>query len=196
MIRRALAAKLRGFSAATGRRELARREDRDWSEAGFTLLELLIVILLISIFLTFASVNWEVVAKKGVDAFVESFSIRVSLIREEAISSYESRVIEFDVTEGKIRVGTVDEKSGFLETGQIPLAEGYRIKDVVINGRPVPIGKCYMTFHAGGMVDRVVLHLEGENDLYSLFVNPLTARVTGEAGYVEETGLKDRHNAS
>jgi len=165
---------------------------------GFTLVELLIVILLLSIFLTFASVNWNVMARKGKDALLESFSISTSVIREEAISNYENRVIEFDVTTGDIRVGAIDVKGAFVETGKIELSEGYHVKDVVINGQPFSTGKCYMTFRADGLVDRVILHLQGdeENQRYSLLVNPLTARVTGEDGYFEESRLTGGNNPS
>jgi prepilin-type N-terminal cleavage/methylation domain-containing protein len=164
---------------------------------GFTLLELLIVILVIGIFITFASVNWNILSKKGKDALLERFSISIAMIREEAVSDYENKVVEFDVGAGKIRVGSMDVKNTFLETGEIDLSEGYRIKDVSINGRPCPTGKCYMTFRADGTVDRVILHFEGhdENELYSLLVNPLTAKVTGENGYTEETSFRDRNNS-
>ncbi len=165
---------------------------------GFTLIELLIVILLLSIFMTFASVNWNVEAKKGKEALLEDFSINISTIREDAVSNYENRVVEFDITTGGIRVGAIDQKSGFVETGKIALSEGYHIKDVVINGQPFSTGKCYMTLRADGWVDRVILHLQGDedDDLYSLLVNPLTANVTGENGYFQENSLTGRNNPS
>ncbi len=163
---------------------------------GFTLVELLVVVLLISIFLTFASVNWNVVSKTGDAALLETFSMAVSLLREEAVSNYEERVIQFDVTEGRMLVGRVDPKAGFTEASEIRLSEGYRIKDVVINGEAFSTGKCYMTFHTSGMVDRALVHLEGEDRYYSMLVNPLTAKVAGENGYTEETSFKERNNAS
>ena len=75
---------------------------------GFTVVELLIVVLLISIFLTFASVNWDVTSKRGKDALLENLSSAVSQMREEAIANYERRVIEIDLTTAKILVGAVD----------------------------------------------------------------------------------------
>jgi prepilin-type N-terminal cleavage/methylation domain-containing protein len=163
---------------------------------GFTLVELLIVVLIISIFITFASVNWNVTTKTGKEALLEAFSIRVALIREDAISHYEDRVLEFDVTNDEIRTGRMDVKNGFIETGLLHLSEDYRIKDVVINGTPFPMGKCYMTFYASGMVDRTLVHLEGSSQYYSLLINPLTAKVTGKDGYINETSVKNRNNAS
>jgi prepilin-type N-terminal cleavage/methylation domain-containing protein len=167
---------------------ISRRNRTD--KGGFTLLELLIVVLLISIFLTFASVNWNGTSKKGSDALLDGFSMAVSILREEAISKYEDRLIEFDVTGSKILFGYIDQKQGFIETGEIPLSEGYQIKDVVINGEKASIGKAYTTFSPSGMVDRTIVHFEGENHYYSLSINPLTAKTTGEAGYIEETPIR------
>ncbi len=147
-------------------------------------------------FVTLASVNWTNMTKKGKEGLLEQFSINVSLIREDAVSNYEDRVLEYDITEGRIRVGRIDQKNGFIETGQLPLTDEYRLKDVVINGQSYSIGKCYMTFHATGLVDRTVVHLEGKDQFYSLLVNPLTAKVTGENGYTEEITFRRRNNAS
>ena len=163
---------------------------------GFTLVELFIVILVISIFVTFASVNWNVATKKGKEALLEDFSIKVAVIREDAISHYENRVLEFDVSNDEVRVGRLDVKNGFLETGLLHLPEDYRIKDVVINGDPFSRGKCYMTFYASGMVDRTLVHLEGSSGFYSLLINPLTAKVTGEDGYINEISVTGRNNPS
>ncbi len=168
---------------------------------GFTLVELLIVILVIGIFITFASANWNGLEKKGKDALLERFTLNMAKIREEAVSEYENRVVEFDLSADKIRVGSLDVKKTFIPASEIELVEGYRIKDVVIKGRPCPTGKCYMTFRADGTVDRVILHLEGhdenddEDEPYSMLVNPLTAGVTGENGYIEES-FGNRNNPS
>jgi prepilin-type N-terminal cleavage/methylation domain-containing protein len=163
---------------------------------GFTLVELLIVIMLISILLTFSSVSWNSVSKKGTDALLEHFSIAVSLLREEAISNYEERVIQFDLTAGHIAIGVMDQQTGFIERGEIRLPDEYRLKDVVINGEASVTGRHYATFQSSGMVDRTVVHLEGEKQHYSLMVDPLTAKVTGENGYIEETPIRDWNNAS
>ena len=127
---------------------------------GFTLVELLIVILIISIFITFASVNWNVATKKGKEALLEDFSIKVALIREDAISHYENRMLEFDVSNGEVRVGRLDIKTGFVETGLLHLPEDYLIKDVVINGDALSAGEMLYDFlreRDGGQDSRPLL---------------------------------------
>jgi len=46
------------------------------------------------------------------------------------------------------------------------------------------------------MNDRVILHFETDKDqFYSVLLNPLTAKVTGEYTYIEEVALPARNNA-
>jgi prepilin-type N-terminal cleavage/methylation domain-containing protein len=163
---------------------------------GFTLVELIIVVLLISIFLMFASVNWRTTSRTEKEALLETLSAGISLVREEAISNYEDRMLEFDIGRNKVMVGVVDEKGLFTGSGELPFPQGYQLKDVVLNGRPFPSGKCYGTLHANGTADRMIIHVEGENAFYSVLVNPLTAKVSGEDGYFEELSTRDGNQPS
>jgi prepilin-type N-terminal cleavage/methylation domain-containing protein len=163
---------------------------------GFTLLELLIVVLLISIFLTFASVNWNITSTKDKDSILEDFSTGLLLIREEAIANYENKVIEFDITANKVNAGIVDNNGAFVNQNEIVFLQNYLMKDAIINGEPHPLGKCYMTLYSSGMADRAIIHLEGDIGYYSLIVNPLTSKVTGEKGYIEESQIGERNKSS
>ena len=165
--------------------------------SGFTLVELLIVTLLLAIFLTFASVNWQVFSGQNGESFLESFSIEVTLLREEAISNYEERAIQFDLSTNSIYIGWPDREKGFVQTGEVKVPEPYTLKDVVVNGEKVTLGKAAMRFLSSGVTDRVILHLvSGKDQFYTLLLNPLTARVTGENGYIEEVTLPGRNNPS
>jgi prepilin-type N-terminal cleavage/methylation domain-containing protein len=160
-------------------------------DEGFTLVELLIVTLLLAIFLTLASVNWQVFSRKGGESFLESFSIEVILLREEAISNYEERAIQFDISTNSIYIGRPDRLKGFLQARELKVPEPYVLRDVVLNGEKISVGKPTMRFLSSGMIDRVILHFVSAKDqFYTVLLNPLTARVTGENGYVEEIALR------
>jgi prepilin-type N-terminal cleavage/methylation domain-containing protein len=164
---------------------------------GFTFVELLIVTLLIAIFLTFASVNWQVFSRKGGESFLENFSIEVTLLREEAISKYEERAVQFDLSANSVYIGQPDRQEGFLKTRELKIPEPYTLRDVVVNGEKITVGKATMRFLSGGMIDRVILHLvSGKDQFYTILLNPLTAKVTGENGYIEEITLPGRNNPS
>jgi len=158
---------------------------------GFTLVELLVVTLLIAIFLTLASVKWQNLSSKGGEGFLESFSIEVTLLREEAISTYEERAIQFDLSTNSIYIGSPDRLKGFLQKRELKVPEPYVLKDIVLNGEKITTGKATMHFLSSGMIDRVILHFTAAKDqFYTVLLNPLTAKVTGENGYIEEITLR------
>lgn len=184
-----------------GIREAAWDPAREQGEAGtpkgFTLVELLIATLLLAIFLTFASVNWNAFAPNNKESFLESLSMEISLLREEAISDYDEKAIEFDLVNNIVTIGRIDKVMGFVRGRELNLPEQSRIKDLVINGESFSTGKPLMVFYPTGAVDRVILHLDlKQNDYYSILVSPLTAKTTGEQGYIEEATVQERNNPS
>lgn len=164
---------------------------------GFTLLELLLVILLLSILITFASARWDVLSRGGKETFLEKFSIEASLLRESAISDFEKKAMRFDITQNTIETGVIDNIKGFTSDRNFTVPEKYILKDVVINGEKYAIGKAVMFFYPNGLVDRAILHFEGEKEgFYSIIINPLTARITEEHGYIEEITFDEGSNAT
>ena len=146
-----------------------------------------------SILLTFASVRWDVFSKKDKDTFLERFSIEILLLRERAISDYEQKAIQFDITKSVVSIGYIDLINGFVSSRDIEIPEEYLLKDVIINGEKFPLGKPVMRFYSTGLVDKLIMHLEGRKEgLYSITINPLTAKMTGEQGYIEEIVIKKR----
>lgn len=160
-------------------------------------MELLIVTLLLAIFLTFASVNWDSLNRNNRETFLERFSVEISLLREEAISDYEEKAIEFDLVDNVITIGRIDKTMGFVKRRELSLPEQSRIKDLLINGESFSTGKPLMVFYPTGAVDRVILHLDlKQNDYYSVSISPLTAKTVGEQGYIEEIAVGGRNNPS
>lgn len=162
---------------------------------GFTLLELILVVFLFAIALTFVSVRWDAFSKRSKETLLERISIEIALLRENAISDYRQKAIELDLTTNTIRIGEVDLIKGFIPEREIPIPEKYFLKDVVINGEKFSIGKPVMRLYPTGLVDKVILHFEGDTEgFFSLIVNPLTAKVSEEHGYIEEISVTKRDN--
>lgn len=165
--------------------------------SGFTLIELLIATLLLAIFLTFASVNWKAFTPNDKESFVEKLATEISLLKEEAISDYDEKAIEFNLVDNIITIGRIDKTMGFVKVRELPLPEKSRMKDLLINGEVISTGKPLMAFYPTGTVDRVILHLDlDQDDYYSISVSPLTAKTTGEQGYIEEITVRARNNPS
>ncbi len=166
---------------------------RTWKKTrGFTLLELLVVVFLMSVLVSFAAVNWGAFSKKGSESFLEKFSIEVALLREDAISAFQVKSIQFDLTGNTMSVGVINPVDGFKSTKQLDLPEGYVLKDVVINGEKAIRGTRTMNFYPSGLVDRTIIHFESRTQYYSVVIQPLTAKVEAQNAYVEEISLRER----
>ena len=164
---------------------------------GFTLVELLLGVFVLGLFLSLAAVNWTVLAPKGRETFLETFSVQIAVLKEEAIAQYDDRAMEFDVAGNTISAGRIDKIRGYVLSKELPLPSDYKLRNVVINGETFPTGKPLVRFYPSGMVDRIIVHLDREaSDPYSIIVDPLTARVTGKDGYIEDISLPGRNKPS
>ncbi len=177
----------------TSRRPTSRRID---NSRGFTLFEFLVVLLLLGLFVSLASVNWDAFGAKGKEGFLETFSLEVALLKEEAIGRYERRAIEFDLGNNSLTLGRIDGKKGYVSRKEFPLPRGYRLKNVSVNGEVFSTARPLVHFYPTGMVDRAIVHMERDgNEPYSIMIDPITARVTGREGYIEEIQVPKRNQS-
>jgi prepilin-type N-terminal cleavage/methylation domain-containing protein len=162
---------------------------------GFTFIELALVILLLGILFTFASVNWGLFPRKDTETFLERLSIEVALLREDAISTYQQREIEIDITNNTLSMGAPDLIKGFDPFRKMTIPQEQVIKDTIINGTKNSIGKRYVRLYPSGLVDKTILHIEGRKEgFYSITIHPLTAKVEAQNGYIEEISLSEGGN--
>ena len=162
---------------------------------GFTLLELILVVLLMSVLLTFASVNWGAFSKKEAESLLEKFSLEAALLREDAIAAFRQKSIQIDLTGNTLSAGAVDPVEGFKVSRKIEIPDGYVLKDVVINGQKYAQGAPVMNFYPSALVDRTVIHFESRTQYYTILVQPLTGKVEGQNAYIEEISVADRSYA-
>jgi len=154
---------------------------------GFTLLELLVILLLISLFLPFIFLNLQGFGSDEKENLLSMLALEFSLLRERAISDHTVLCVEFDITKNMISTGSLDIYMRFLPEKEIEIGGNYILKDVVINGEKFGEGKCLMRFYPTGLVDRAIVHFEKNGErFYSIVCNPLTARLEGFNEYVEE----------
>lgn len=162
--------------------------------SGFTLIELITVILILSLFLTFASVKWDSFLKSGSESFLEKLSIEISLLRENAVSDYKLKAVEFDLANNTVSVGRIED-STYNPLRQFQIGEEDLLRDIVINGEKISTGRAVVRFYPSGLVDKAILHLEDENrSFYSITIHPLTAKVEKQDGYIEEISVPKGYN--
>jgi prepilin-type N-terminal cleavage/methylation domain-containing protein len=164
---------------------------------GFTFVELAVAVVVISILITLVSVNWGAMWRNKTDSFLERFSMEVALVREDAVSSYQQRAMELNLTDNAIRIGAIDLVKGFDSFKEVTMPEGFTLKNAIINGRKYSIGKVLIVFYPSGLIDKAILQFEERKEGFSsVVINPLTAKVELFSGYIEEISLSGRANPS
>lgn len=169
------------------------------SQDGFTLLELMVVIVIIGLFSALFSVRIESVLSGGDLRYASRILMgEISKLRGEAAYTRTDHVLELDIAENTLsrpdletnKMGFSDEPSKMRGTNNqvIKLPKGVDLQDVVVASKgKIQEGKALITFYANGTVDRALVHLRNEkNEAYTLEVNPLTAQVTLHDSYIDE----------
>lgn len=167
--------------------------------AGFTLMELLVVIMILGFFSAFLSLRIENVFSGG-DLRLASRVLmgEIKKFRGRAAYSHKEQVMGFKVgrnilypvesiAEGETGSGWVSEdKTTASQTTYLP--EGVILEDVVtpLMGK-IQEGEARIRFFGNGCVERSLIHLRNERDeAYTLEINPLTGHVRVHDGYVDQ----------
>ena len=155
---------------------------------GFTLLELFVVLLIISTFLTLVTVRIEKTISRG--DLSESVRILVRGIqgsRSRALFSREKQYLYLKIESGEYLIRGESQKQPYK--GSLP--DGVIIQDVLfpLKGK-VMEGEAEIVFLPNGCTERVLIHLENsEGNNLTLKVDPFTADVKVQEGYIEEAVL-------
>lgn len=162
---------------------------------GFTFVELIIAILLISILISFAAVNWGAFARKEGSTFLEQFSMEILALQEDAISSYQSRVLQFDLTKNSIESGVIDIERGFEPTRKVATPPDLSLIDAVINGQKTTAGIVQMRFYPIGLLDKAILHFESKKEGWlTIIIWPLTGTLETYNEYIDEAKFNKGDN--
>ncbi|MFC1884868.1 prepilin-type N-terminal cleavage/methylation domain-containing protein [Thermodesulfobacteriota bacterium] len=154
---------------------------------GFTLMELLVVLLIVALFSALVSVRIEGVLSGG-DLRLASRMIigEVARLRGHAAHTRSEKALVFDVDENCYYQTTSGENETPLK--KISFPKGVQLKDVTLVTRGTfQDGKAKIKFFANGCVERSLIHLINENDSeYTLEIRPITGRVIIHDRYIEQ----------
>jgi prepilin-type N-terminal cleavage/methylation domain-containing protein len=169
---------------------------------GFTLLELLMVLLIVGFFTTLLTLRIEGVLAGG-DLRLASRVIigEINRLRGKAAHTRQDLELSLDLDEERFYpvepLRDVEKESGerissARETGEklnaFRVPQGVELEDVVVFSRgKIQEGEARIRFYANGCVQKSLLHLKNtRNERYTLEINPLTGRVTIYDRYVEQ----------
>lgn len=163
---------------------------------GFTLLELLVVLILFSLMFSMLFIRLESPLFGGDLSLAGRMIVNeVNRVRAEAAYAHKDRALRFNLE--KELFYQVDLKppvqEGFQQEEDILLAAkrlppGVFLEDMVIGAKEkIQFGEADIRFFANGSMDRAMIHIRNEeNEVLTLTLNPLTGDIEIQEGYVDE----------
>lgn len=159
--------------------------------AGFTLVEIVVVMLLISLFMVFSLPLYSNIGTSNLETSARRLSSTIKyLFNESAISGLEYRLI-YDLDEGTYRAQILDANGQLVNAPdqgkQAKLKGTVRFKDLSVPGRgKTSAGQVTTLIHPSGWVEETIIHLDdGDNIMLTLRVMPLTGMTEIFEGYRE-----------
>lgn len=178
----------------------ARTSDRGGPPAGFTLVELMIVLGLLVVLMFLAVPTFQNLLQSSLQQEVNRFTGVIRLLRNEAVLTNTRYRLMVDLKESGYFVERQDDLGGYdkvqdpreLSPHQLPA--GIELRDLVLLGHlyrtdepePLPV-----VVDASGYIDPLLLHFTYDDAEYTLRVTGFTGRVELLEGYVEELEPKE-----
>lgn len=165
------------------------------SDKGFTLIELIVVIALISLFLVFAIPKLGEVSESDLRRDIRHIIGAISYLHDEAIMKRREFRLNYNIAMGEywateiVKEGPIGEEKKFENTfiNKKRLSGSVRFKDIVVPEHQGSVEKFFTHFYPSGWVESTRIHLQqGEDKYYTLIVMPLTGKVKVYEGHVEE----------
>jgi prepilin-type N-terminal cleavage/methylation domain-containing protein len=169
-----------------------RYPDTPRGEAGFTLLELVLVLLVLSIMAGLVFPKFRNLGAGDVKVEARTLIGRIQGLYNEATFTRRTHRLVFDLDAERYwgEVQNADDSYAPVSRtlmGPVDLPPGIDLKDVITEraGKRAD-GHAYCYFHPLGRADVTTIHLESKGgDELTLQVNPLTGKVDVKTGYVE-----------
>ena len=166
------------------------------NKSGFTLIEFVVVILIMSIFMLYAIPNIESGTKINIDKTARKLAGAILFVRNESIFKKKNLRMMYDLDENTYAVkvinmtdeGLLQEDYDVGDADSLTLEDGVSFMDIdTAYGGKFNFGKTYTHFFTSGMVEKTLIHLKNENDVVKTHdVNVLTGEVDIHDEYYDE----------
>lgn len=160
------------------------------NQAGFTLVEIIVVMVLISLFMVFSVPLFGNIGSSSLEMSARRLSNTIKyLFNESALSGLEYRLI-YDLDHGTYRAQILDANEQLVDAPdqgrQAKLKGSVRFQDLSIPGRgKTSVGQVTTLIHPSGWVEETIIHLEDGNSMLTLRVMPLSGMTEIFEGYRE-----------
>jgi len=163
--------------------------------AGFTLLEITLVILIIGVMLTLTIPRLRDPGRAELMAQSHRLVLTFRLLRDEAVLNGYAYRLNYDLDQQRYWVTPADPSADLAEFARDAgsLAHGTKLEspvgitDVVLPtlAGKIAQGQIYTVFYPDGSVDSTVIHMANGREAYTLWLNPMNGRLRMDPGYRE-----------
>lgn len=162
---------------------------RNLGKQGFTLLELMLVLLILSITAMMVFPKLSSFGAGNLKRTVRHLSGLIQYLAQESASTKQVYRLRYDLEQASYWVDAFQKNREFAAATDPLLArrslpEGIRFEDVVTPRGKVNQGEAYTDIFKMG-VEKTAIHLQEGEKIWTLAVNPLTGRVKVYDRYVE-----------
>ena len=167
------------------KRMMRHRVDRSiWSHRGFTLIELIVVISLISIMLFLSVPRFSYFfTSDDTSMTLRWLIVKIRLLKTAAVKENRMYTLHADMDSGLLWISnesmeTEEEKAAAMKQG-LTLPDDVKLVDVEFPGiGRIPAGTADISFYKKGFSDRAIIHIEGAgDDMKSLVVEPFLSTI-------------------
>ncbi|MBA3028117.1 MAG: prepilin-type N-terminal cleavage/methylation domain-containing protein [Desulfobacteraceae bacterium] len=166
------------------------------SDSGFSLIELIAVISVVSIMLFLTLPRFDIFSRQGdLKGAARWIMAQVPGLKAKALEEQKQFLLTVDLDQNTLGVfpGEIpekteeEEKTGTVQTlKSYPLSDSVRLKDVTFpEAGVITSGQPGIRFYKKGYCDKVIIHLQDDNNQYiSLFIEPFLNTVVLREGYI------------
>jgi len=162
-----------------------------WTQDGFSLVELSIVILLLSFLLLLSIPRFgAVLVGQRLNSTGHLITGMVRYLYDQSTAKKRLYRLNYQLKDGELRVTFPNDEGEFIEdqassfTRRRKLPTGIQFEDIETPQGKVTEGEAYTQFFPSGFVDRSIVHLRADDGAQlSVLIHPLNGRVTIEQGY-------------
>ncbi len=151
--------------------------------AGYTLIELIVVMALISILLAFAVPRIsDVQVMDQSKAFSRWLTVKIQVLKEQALTEQRLYTLHIGMDVGRIWItheGMTETEIEKAEEGEFELSDDVRILDVEYPTKgKIAFGRADISFYKNGYSDKVLIHVEdADNQPRTYLIEPFLSRI-------------------
>ncbi|MDM8523380.1 prepilin-type N-terminal cleavage/methylation domain-containing protein [Desulfococcaceae bacterium HSG8] len=164
-------------------------DERRW-ESGYTLIELVVVVSLLSLMLLFSIPRFEEAVGTGKTKKISRWIMfKAQTLKEKSVRERQDYTLHISLDSGKLWITSGDTSEEAIEEAEesgYPIPEDYRLLDVEYPEKgKISLGRADIRFYKEGYSDKVLIHIEDDDaNPFSFLIEPFLPKIKMYEEYV------------